>query len=119
MVCENPQQIIDLQFQITDLQAREFLLPQWDHTELEVQLQTLTNEREEARMRPPAPRTGEELRQELADITRDARESGDEVQGLRTQLANALTLAERAAPSAPHAPEDSGQKVPDSPDISG
>ena len=38
---------------------------------------------------------------------------------MRTQLANALTLAAGAAPAAPQAPEDRGQKFPDSPDFSG
>jgi hypothetical protein len=52
-------------------------------------------------------------------MTRDARQSGEEVRGLRTQLANALTLAALAAPAAPQAPEGRGQKFPDSPDFSG
>jgi hypothetical protein len=65
-----------------------------------------------------APGADEDLRQELADMTRDAQESGEEVHGLRTQLVNALTLAARAAPAAPQAPEDRGQKFPDSPDFS-
>jgi len=119
MVCEHPQRIIDLQWQITDLQARQFLPPQCDHTELEQQMQTLRNERDEALKRPPAPGTNEDLQQELDDMTRDARQSGEEVRGLRTQLANALMLAARAAPAAPHASEEGGQKFPDSPDFSG
>jgi len=69
--------------------------------------------------RPVAPRHQRDLQQELDDITRDARQSREEVRGLRTQLANALTLAARAAPAAPQAPEDRGQKFPDSPDFSG
>jgi len=100
-VCEHPQQIIDLQRQITDLQARQFLPPQCDHTELERQIQTLRTERDEALRRPPAPGTNEELQQELEDMTRDVRQSGEEVRSLRTQLANAFTLAARAAPAAP------------------
>jgi hypothetical protein len=35
MVCKHPQQIIDLQRQITDLQTKQFLPPACDHTELE------------------------------------------------------------------------------------
>jgi hypothetical protein len=35
MVCKHPQQIINLQRQITDLQRKQFLPPQCDHTELE------------------------------------------------------------------------------------
>jgi hypothetical protein len=119
MVCEHPQQIIDLQWQITDLQTKQFLTPQCDHAEFERQIQTLTNERNKARMRPAAPGTDEDLRQELPDMTRDAQESGEEARGLRMQLANALTLAARAAPAAPQAQEDRGQKFPNSPDFSG
>jgi hypothetical protein len=119
MVCEHPQQIIDLQRQITDLQMKQFLPPQCDHTQLEEQIQTLRNERDEALRRPRAPGTYEDLQQELDDMTQDARQSGEEVRRLRTQLANALTLSARAAPAAPQAPEDRGQKFPDSPDFSG
>ena len=118
-VCKHPQQIIDLQKQITDLQTKQFLHPQCDHTGLEQQLQTLRTERDEALRRPPAPGINEDLQQELEDMTQDARQSGEEVHGLRTQLANALMLAARAAPAAPHALEDRGQKFPDSPDFSG
>jgi hypothetical protein len=119
MVCKHPQQIIDLQRQITDLQTKQFLPLQWDHTELEQQIPTLRNERDEALRRLSAPGTNEELQQELDDMTRDARQSGEAVRGLRMQLANALTLAARAAPAAPQAPEDRGQKFPDSPNFSG
>jgi len=119
MVCEHPQQIIDLLRQITDLQTKQFLPPQCNHTGMGQQIQTLRNERDEALRRPLAPGTSEELQQELDDMTRDARQSGEEVSGFRTQLANALTLAARAAPAAPQAPEDRGQKFPDSPDFSG
>jgi len=72
MVCEHPQQIIDRQRQITDLQMKQFLPPQCDHTELEQQIQTLRIERDEALRRPPAPGTNEDLQQELDDMTRDA-----------------------------------------------
>jgi hypothetical protein len=119
MVCKHPQQIIDLQQQITDLQTKQFLPQQCDHTEFEQPIQTLTTEREEALRRPVVPGTNEDLQQELDDMTRDTRQSGEEVRGLRTQLANALTLAARAAPAAPQALEGRGQKCPDSPDFSG
>jgi hypothetical protein len=119
MVCEHPQQIIDLQQQITDLQTKQFLSPLCDHTDLEQQIQILRNERDEALRRPADSGTYGELRQELDEMIRDARQSGEEVRGLRTQLANALTLAARAAPAAPQDPEDRGQKFPDSPDFSG
>jgi len=106
MVCEHPQQIIDLQRQVTDLQTKQLLPTQCDHTGLEQQIQTLRNERDEALRRPVAPGTNEDLQQELDDMTRDAQQSGEEVRDLRTQLANALTLAARVAPTAPQAPED-------------
>ena len=61
MVCEHPQQIIQLQWQITNLQTKQFLPPDSDNTELEQQIQTLRNEREEALRRPPPPGTNEEL----------------------------------------------------------
>jgi hypothetical protein len=118
-VCKHPQRIIELQQQIIDLQTKQFLPLQCDHTGLEQQIQTLRNERDEALRRPSAPGTSEELQQELDDMTRDARQSGEEVRGSRIQLANALTLAARAAPAAPQAPEDRGQKFPGSPDFSG
>jgi hypothetical protein len=52
-------------------------------------------------------------------MTRDAREANAEAVSLRTQLANALSLAVRAAPTPPQAQEDREQKFPDSPDFSG
>jgi hypothetical protein len=118
MVCEHPQLIIDLQRQIPDLEMKKFIPPQCDHTVLERQLQTLRNERDEAVRRLPASGTNEDLQQELDDMTRDARQSGEEVHVLRTQLVNDLTLAAMAARAAPQAPEDRGQKFPDSPDFS-
>jgi len=51
-------------------------------------------------------------------MTWDAQQSREEVQGLRMQLANALTLAGSMAPAAPQAPEDRGQKFPESSDFS-
>jgi hypothetical protein len=76
IVCEHPQQIIDLQWQISDVQTKQFLPPQCDHTELVRQIQTLRDERDEALRRTAAPGTSEELQQELDDMTRDARQSG-------------------------------------------
>jgi hypothetical protein len=114
MVCEHPQQIINLQRKITDLQTREFQPPQWDHTEFEQQIPTLRNNRDEALRRPAAPATNEDLQQELDDMIRDARQCVEEVRALRMQLSNALTLAGRAAPAAAQAPEDRGQKFPTS-----
>src|SRR5882757_755298 len=119
-VCNHPAEIADLRNQITILRAQTQPPPLvCDHTGLEQQIQTLRNERDEALRRSVGPATNEEIQQELDDMTRDARQSGEEVRDLRTQLANALTLAARAAPAAPQAPEDRGQKFPDSPDFSG
>jgi len=119
MVCEHPQQIINPQRQITDLQTKKFLPPQRYDTQLEQRIQTLTNEWDEARRWPAAPGADEDLRQELADMTQDAQQSGEGACSLRTQLANALMLAARASPATPQALKDRGQKFPDSPEFSG
>jgi hypothetical protein len=119
MFCVHPQHIIDLQRQVKDLQTKQFLPPQCDQTELERQIWILRDERDEALRRPAAPGTSEHLQQELDDMSRDVRQSGEEVRRLRTQLVNALMLAARGAPAAPQAPEDRGQKFPNSPDFSG
>jgi len=116
MVCNYPQRIINLQCQVTDLQMKQFQLPQGDHTELEQQIQVLTNEQDEARCRAATPGAHEELQPEVADMTQNAQQSGEEVRGFRTQLTNALTLAARVSPKAP---EHKGQKGPDSRDFSG
>ena len=78
----------------------------------------MTAKREEGRLRSAAPERDDELWVELAVMTRDARQSGEAVRGLRTQLAHAFTFAARAAHATPQALEDSGQNVPDSPDLS-
>lgn len=46
-------------------------------------------------------------------MSQDTQQAGEEVRGLRMRLANALTLAARAALDALLAPEDRGQKFPD------
>jgi len=119
MVCNHPQQIIVPQRQITDLQTKQFLPTQCNHTELEQRMQTLTKALDTARWRPAAPGSDEDHRQQLVDMSQDALQSGEEACSLRTQLGNAVTLAARATTVAPHAPEDKGEKCPDSPDISG
>jgi len=119
-VCSHPEEIADLRNQITILQARVQPPPLvCDHTHYETQLTTLRNELEVARRVPRTAGTDEELRRELDEMTRDAREASEEGRNLRTQLANALSLAARVAPPAPPQPEDRGQKFPDSPDFSG
>jgi len=119
MVCEHPQQIMDLLRQITDLQTRQFLHPQCDHTELEQQILSLRNERDQALRRPPAPGPIEELQQEHDNMTQDARQSREDVHSLRMQLENPFTLATRSAAAASQALEYQGQKFPDPPDFSG
>jgi len=119
-VCSHPAEIADLRNQMTILQARTQPPPLvCDHTDYETRLTTLRNELEVARQTPRTAGTDEDLRRELDDMTRDAREASEEGRNLRMQLANALSLAARVAPPAPHQTEDRGQKFPDSPDFSG
>ena len=82
-VCDHPAQIIALHKQITDLQTQEFLPPECDHSMFEQQLETLRQQLEEARRIPRREGTDEDLRQELDDMTQDARRSGEEVRALR------------------------------------
>ena len=49
MVCDHLAQIIALQKQITVLQTEQFLPPEWDHSTLEQQWETLRQELEQAR----------------------------------------------------------------------
>ena len=74
---------------------------------------------EEARKIPRTVGMDEDLRQELDDMTRDARTSGAEVRALRMQLANALSLVALVAPTPPQQPKDYGQRFPNSLDCSG
>lgn len=118
MVCNHPEEIIKLQKGIRDLTAQHFLPPTRDQTKMENRFRGLENVLANARKGPAAPGTGEDIREELAMMTRDAHRSGKEVCCLMVQLANVLTLAVRAAPAAPQPPEDRGQKFPVSPDFS-
>ena len=118
-VCDHPAQIIALQEQITDLQTQQFLPPECDHSTFQQQLDKSRQELKEARRMPRMVGMDEDLRQELDDMTRDARQSGVEVRALRTQLANAASLAAWVAPTPPQQPEDRGQMLPDSMDCSG
>jgi len=63
--------------------------------------------------------TSEELQEDQAVMTRDAPESSEEARHSRMQLANAPTLAAKAARAAPLGQEDRGQEFPNSPDFSG
>jgi len=102
-VCSYPAEIADLRNQITILQAQAQPPPLvCDHSNYETQLTTLRNELEVARQTPRTVGIDEDLRRELDDMTRDAREASEEGWNLRTQLANALSLAARVAPPAPH-----------------
>jgi len=109
-VSDHPVKIIELQKLITDLQDRQFLPPQCNHTEMETRIRGLENDLAEARTRHRADGTDEQLREDLLAMTQDVQQFGEEVRSLRTQLANALMLAARTAPAAPQAPEDRGQK---------
>jgi hypothetical protein len=59
-----------------------------------------------------------ELLEELAKIIRDAQQSGEEVTGLRMQLADALTMVARVAPAALQTSEPRSQKFPNRSDFS-
>jgi cell division septum initiation protein DivIVA len=116
-VCDHQAQIITLQKEVPDLKSKQFLPLQCNNAEIESRIQTLTAQRDDHLMRPAAPGTDEELQQELEDMTQDAGQSGEEVRSLRTQFANALTLAAKAAPAALQAPDDRGPNFPDSPEF--
>jgi len=118
-VCDHPAQIIKLQKEITDLKSEQFIPLQCDHTEIENQIRVLREEQVEGRSGLAAPGTDEELRQERADMSQDAQQSGKEVHGLKMQLVNAFTVEAREAPATPQAPEDRDQKCSDSEDFSG
>jgi hypothetical protein len=118
-VCDHPNQIIALQKQITDLQMKQLLPPACDHMAFEQQIQQLMNNLDEPRRTPRTMDTDEDLRQELDEMTRDARGASAEAVSLRTQLANALALAAHVAPTPPQQQEDRVQKFLDSPDFSG
>jgi hypothetical protein len=118
-VCNHHKEIIELQRQSPDRQTKQFLHPECDHTELTQQTRTLSNEQDEARKRPAARGTDEDLRKKSTEMTQDAQQFGDQVRSLSTQFANALTLAARVATAAPQAPEGRGQNFPDSPACSG
>jgi len=105
-VCNRPAQIIALQKQITDLQTQQFLPPECDHSTFEQPLDRLRKELEDTRRVPRTAGTDEDLRQELGDMTRDARQLREEVQALRTHLANVLSVAARVAPTPPQQPKD-------------
>lgn len=55
----------------------------------------------EPRTRLAADGTDEQLWDNLQAISQVTQQSGEEVSGLMTQIANTLTLAARAAPAAP------------------
>jgi hypothetical protein len=118
-VCEHLIPIIALQKQITDLQMKQFLPASCNHTTFEQQIQLFRNDLDEARRTPRTEETDENLRRELDNMTRDAREASTEAPSLRTQLANVQSLAAPAAPTPPQSLQERGQKFPNSPDFSG
>jgi len=119
MVCDYPVQTMPIQKQITDLQTQQFLPPECNHSTFKQPFETLRGELEDTRRVPITAGTDEDLLQELDNITRDSRQLGDEVRALRTQSANAQSLAPLEAATPPHQPEGRGQKFPDSSDFSG
>lgn len=106
MVCDHPTQIITIQKHITDQQAQQFIPPECDHSMLDLQPEMLTRELKEARSIPGTVGTEQDLRQELTDMTEEARQLGEEVRALRTQLANPLSLAVCATPTNPRQYDD-------------
>ena len=78
-VCNHPAQIIACQKQITDPQTQQFLPPDCDHSTFEPEPETLRQELEDARRTPRTVGMDEDLPQELDNMTRDARQSGEEV----------------------------------------
>ena len=76
-VCDHPVQIIAVQKQIMDLQAQQFPSQECDHSAFQQQLEALKQELEEARSTPRMVGADEDLCQELDDLTRDARQSGN------------------------------------------
>ena len=71
-VCDHPNQIVALQKQITNLQAKDFLPPSCDHTTFERQIQQLRTELDEARKNPRTVGTDEDLQRELDDMMRNS-----------------------------------------------
>ena len=118
-VCAYPAQIIMLQKEITDLKARHFLPPTCYHLVMDETIPSIEKDLDEGQRRPADAGSSEELQADLAAITQNAQESREEVWTIQIQLANALTLAARAAPAAPQSLEDKGQKFPDSLNFSG
>jgi len=118
-ICNNQPPIIKLQKEITDLKSKQFLPPKCNHTEKETQIRTMLDKWDKMRRGPTAPAMEVDLRQALAEMTRDAPEPVMETCSLRTQWGNALTVAARLAPAAHQALEDRGQKFPNSPDFAG
>jgi len=59
-VCDHPNQIITLQKQVTNLQAKQFLRPSCDHTTFEEQIQKLMNELDEDQRTPRPVGTDED-----------------------------------------------------------
>jgi len=91
-----------------DQHSQQFRLPQCDQTEWEEQIWSLRDERDEASRRPITTGTDKKLLEELAVMTLDAAQSGQEVEGLRMQLANDFTFVARVAPAAPQELRDRG-----------
>jgi len=118
-VCNYAAQIITLQKEIMDFKVQHFLRPTCNHSVVDQRIQDLMNDLSEATRMSAAEGTSEEFKADIAAMTRDGYESGEEVRIFLTQLANALTPAAWTALAAPQGQEDNGRKFPHSPHLSG
>jgi hypothetical protein len=82
--------------------------PLCDHTDINTPIWVLTAECDEVRSMPWGLGIDKVLLEEVADITQDTQQVGEEVRSLRIRLANPLTFAARAAPAALQDSEDMG-----------
>jgi len=74
---------------------------------------------EAARSVPRMAGTDEDLRQVLDNITRDARQLGEELRAFRPKLANELPIPAWVSPTPPQQSENRRQKLPGSAEFSG
>jgi hypothetical protein len=110
--------MIALQADVMTLKTQTFLLPECDLTKIMSRIQMLKNKPDDTRQRLVDAGIDEEVQKDFAAMTLDAQQSEYEFRGIRTLLANTLTLAARAAPAAPQAPEHAGETFCDSPNVS-
>jgi hypothetical protein len=119
VVCKHPQQMDGLQPWLTDLHSMQSWPPRCNHTEFVQWIMARTRECDQARIRPAAPRSDMELRQELLKMIQHPEQSGKNAHSVRMHLANPSKLAARADPASPQATEDRGHQFPNSLNSSG